>query len=115
MLPSLDRDGRIQRLIGTVVEVFRRQTRPVVLVVEDLQWAEESLEPLKLLIGLVDELPLLIVGNYRNDEKPGLPNELPGMSIMKLERLPQTAIEKLSTAMLGDHGRNPGDFGIAAP
>lgn len=96
-----------QRLLQTILGVFRRQTQPIVLILEDLQWVVESLDVLRPLVALTPELPLLIVANYREDEKPGLPDELPGMQMIRLERLKDDGIMQLSVSMLGDSGRNP--------
>ncbi|MDX1994079.1 MAG: tetratricopeptide repeat protein [bacterium] len=95
-----------QRLIGTIVSVFQRQRQPILLLLEDLQWTAESLDVLRVLMGLVWSLPLLIVGNYRAEERPGLADELPGIQHMRLERLNQESIAALSVSMLGEGGRD---------
>jgi len=104
-LPELEGQTGRQRLIGAIVSLFRRQTRPLALLVDDLQWAVESLEVLKVLVNGVADSPLLIVGNYRDDEAPTLPRQLPTMQPMKLERLPHEAIAQLSVSMLGSAGQ----------
>jgi tetratricopeptide (TPR) repeat protein len=53
----------------------------------------------------VGESPWLIVGTYRDDEMPGLPEQLPGMQVMRLERLDETAMREMSAAVLGEAGR----------
>jgi tetratricopeptide (TPR) repeat protein len=55
----------------------------------------------------IHELPLLLVGTYRDDETPALPETLPGMQVMKLARLSDDAITELSTSMLGQAGSQP--------
>ncbi len=104
-LPELDRRTAQQRLIGAVVSLFQRQTRPVALLVDDLQWAVESLEILRVLVSGVQRFPLLIVGSFRDDEAPGLPQDLSEMRLIKLDRLPPREIAQLSASMLGDVGR----------
>jgi serine/threonine protein kinase/tetratricopeptide (TPR) repeat protein len=96
-----------QRLLGSIANLFQKQTQPIMLILEDLQWSNESLEILKLLNGMVDRLPILIVGNYRHEERPLLPNELPGMQVLRLERLSAENIMSLSESMLGEAGRLP--------
>ena len=96
-----------QRLIQTIVDLFQRQSQPLVLFLEDLQWASESLLPLRALNHQIENLPLLIVGTYRDDERPELPDELPNMQVMKLNRLSMTEISALSQSMLGQAGKNP--------
>jgi tetratricopeptide (TPR) repeat protein len=96
-----------QRLLMTITALFQRQREPLLLILEDLQWAEESLDVLKALNAVAPQLPLMIVGNYRIDERPNLPNELPGMRVIRLERLDETSIARLSESMLGVEGSQP--------
>lgn len=107
---ELDSQAAQQRLIYTVVElvlaVIESLDNPLVILLEDLQWAGiESLDLLKSLIDLTPMLPLLIIGNYRDDEQPDLPQQLPSMTVVKLNRLDPTAISELSESMLGAAGR----------
>jgi tetratricopeptide (TPR) repeat protein/tRNA A-37 threonylcarbamoyl transferase component Bud32 len=102
--PEVDAASGQQRLGLTVADVISRQPDPVLLLLEDLQWASESLDILRALNRVVDEVRLLIVATYRDDERPNLPEELPGMQVMKLERLAAPSIAELSTAMLGAGG-----------
>ena len=105
--PPVTADIAQQRLVLTIAEVFTRQTQPVLLLLEDLQWAEESLEPLKVLARLVADLPLLVIGTYRDDERPELPDVVPGLHHLKLDRLDADAIAQLSYGMLGEAGQQP--------
>ncbi len=103
--PPLDQKANQQRLIATIARLFRTQKRPMLLILEDLQWTDESLEPIKMLTPTIADLPLMIVGSYRDDERPGLPDELSDMQPIKLERLAPDAIAELSAAMLGETGK----------
>jgi tetratricopeptide (TPR) repeat protein len=100
------RDGQ-QRLLNAITSVFHQLKQSVVVILEDLQWATESLEPIKHLMPSLGKLPLMIIGNYRNDERPNLPNELPGMNVITLERLDDDGIAQLSASMLGAAGQQP--------
>ncbi len=91
-------------LIDTIVDILRDLQQPIVLILEDLQWAETSLEPLKLLLNQRHELShIMIIGSYRNDESPDLPSDLPTCSIMTLNRLSRCEIQKLTHSMLGEN------------
>ncbi|MCK6579563.1 MAG: protein kinase [Anaerolineae bacterium] len=103
--PAMDGSGAQQRLIMTIIDVFKRQRQPILLLLEDLHWADESLEPLRQLIRFAGEQPWLIVGSYRTDETPDLPEKLPEMKHLPLARLDEAAIAALSSAMLGEAGR----------
>lgn len=103
--PALDGKAHQQRLVQTIGNVIRRQPEPTVLLMEDLQWTQESLEPLKYLSAFVQDLPLLIVANYRDDERADLPDLLTGWKHLRLKRLSRTAIAELSASMLGRIGK----------
>jgi predicted ATPase len=105
--PELDGAARQQQLSLTIADLFKRQTQPVLLLLEDMHWAVGSLDPLRQLAQIIAELPLLIVANFRDDERPELPAELPEMRMMHLGRLSNEAIADLSASMLGDIGRQP--------
>lgn len=103
--PTIEPIAARNRLFKVIEDVFKRQEKPVLLVLEDLQWATDSLNVLKQLATVVHQLPILIVANYRDDERPQLPTELPQAKVIKLERLSHAAIADLSEAMLGERGR----------
>lgn len=103
----LDGNAGKQRLISAILHLFRSQRQPIVLIMEDLQWAVESLDVLQRLVGLVGELPLLIVGTFRDDEAPDLPEKLPEAAHLPLRRLTDDAIAALSQSMLGETGTSP--------
>jgi predicted ATPase len=103
----LEGDANRDRLVRTIANAFKALKYPTVLLLEDLHWMENSLEPLKQLPRIIEDLPLLIVATYRNDEVPDMPERLSGMNELTLERLDDEAIEELSFSMLGEAGRQP--------
>ncbi len=105
--PPVNVDVYQQRMLGTIVSIFERQTEPILLVIEDLQWMSESLDVLRVLTGLVDDVPLLIVGSYQIETRPDLAEDLSGMQEIKLASLSSTEIAQLSVSMLGEVGRQP--------
>jgi predicted ATPase len=50
---------------------------------------------------LVYNRPLMLVGSFRNDERPNLPLDLPSMQVIHLERFSEDNTSKLAEAMLG--------------
>lgn len=92
----------ISRLALIVADVFKAQTTPILLLLEDLQWANEGLDILREVIHQVEKLPLVVVGTYRNDESTDLPDRLPGMRQITLGRLTESEIRELSMSMLGE-------------
>ncbi|MHB8748625.1 MAG: ATP-binding protein, partial [Aggregatilineales bacterium] len=104
--PQVDAQSLQLRLFSVIESMLRQQRHLIVLLLEDLQWADDSLALLKRLNDLASQSPLLIVGSYRNDERPTLPTELPMLRHIKLERLPPASIELLSESMLGEVGKS---------
>jgi serine/threonine protein kinase/tetratricopeptide (TPR) repeat protein len=98
-----------ERLLAVIDKLFRsvRGDSPLVVILEDLHWASESVDMLGRLNSFIRDLPILLIGSYRDDEAPELPSKLPDVSLLKLERLAAPAIAELSEAMLGRAGRNP--------
>lgn len=90
------------RLINVIEMMFRQQVQPVLVLLEDLHWAIESLSVVKRMIQIADSLPIMIVGSYRDEEAPLLPDELAGIRHLKLDRLTTDEISELTASMLGD-------------
>ncbi len=107
--PQLDPSSARTRFYATVADILRRQPGPLLLILEDLHWAsDDSLELLRVLLRRASGTRLVIIGSYRDDETPALPNTLPEMQVMKLARLRAEHIEALSVSMLGENGAHPG-------
>jgi eukaryotic-like serine/threonine-protein kinase len=98
--PDLEPQAAQARLFGIVEALLRRQVHPTLIVLEDLQWA--GTESLALLAWLSRaDLPVMLVGSFRDEERPDLPRELPAMKVIKLNRLNRDGIAKLGASMLG--------------
>src|SRR5579859_2074980 len=83
--PSVDPKTAQERLMAAIERLFQQYTRPLMLVLEDLQWAdEESLTVLSTLQRLIPNHALLILATFRNDETSDLPKRLPQMQYMQL-------------------------------
>ncbi|MEZ4591177.1 MAG: DUF2791 family P-loop domain-containing protein [Chloroflexota bacterium] len=107
-LPRLEGPAHLQRLINTLVSVIQRQKQPVLLLLEDLHWARESLRPLEQLAYELDGQPLLIIGTYRNDERPQLPKLLgPAVQLLTLSPFGESGVRELAQAMLGRAAKQP--------
>lgn len=93
----------VKRLTIAIESLLRRvcDKTPVLLLLDDLQWSQESLTLLGELLPLTRTLPLMIVGAYRNDERPTLPSDFPQMESMLLQRLDQAETRRLSESILG--------------
>jgi serine/threonine protein kinase/Tfp pilus assembly protein PilF len=107
-LEDLEADGdNLTRFQEIVLSLYQRQREPLLLILEDLQWANDSLSLLQELMDIQQGLPLMIVATYRDDERPDIPDMLPSVQTMRLSRLSTAAIKELSTSMLGHAGTRP--------
>ncbi len=109
-VPPLEGRAQQDRLVLAIVDCFKQASHPILLILDDLQWARESILPLRQILKVTDQLPtLMIIGTYRDDESPALPDELNGFTTLKLNRLTRDAVTRLCQFMLGDLAQNP-DF-----
>ncbi|RKH58241.1 serine/threonine-protein kinase PknK [Corallococcus aberystwythensis] len=97
-----------QRLLLAVEDIFNRLPQTTVVLLEDLQWADcSTLALLKRLARQASGMRLLLLVSYRDDERPKLPEELPGIPVLTLPRLSSAEIAQLSESMMGSPGREP--------
>ena len=100
--PELDSEATHVRLVRVVEALLRRCGEPVLILLEDMQWAgTESVKLLTRVQTLSTELRILLVASYRSDERPNLPLDVPGAETMVLGRLPASAVARLCTSMIG--------------
>lgn len=101
------------RLHLTVADLLRRvsQQQPLLIILEDLHWADEA--SLDLLQALAKALTIpasnaatLLIGSYRAGERPHLPEHLPTFTPIPLSRLAAPQVADLCQAMLGENGRS---------
>ncbi len=100
-ISNQDKQKRLSLLLDTL---FRQTSKrqPLVLVLEDLQWGSDIDKALiKELTPLMETLPIVLLGTYRDDETPTLPQEFENVQTITLTRLNTDEITQLSTSMLG--------------
>lgn len=103
--PVLSSQDAKVRLITTISGIIKRYPGPIVIILEDLQWASESLDVLHGILPLTESAAVTVIGSFRNDERPDLPARFPEMNLIELERLSKEETAALSAAMLGEPGR----------
>jgi tetratricopeptide (TPR) repeat protein len=103
--PDIDALNTQARLLDVIQGLFQRQSDAIVILLEDLHWSNESLEVVRRLNEIVSANSLMIVANYRKEERPNLPTELPGMNVIELERLSAGEIADLSASIAGPDGK----------
>lgn len=105
---TIARGGMPHEVASALLAEIDRQ--PVLLVLEDLHWADEAtLDVVRLLARRVETVPLLVLVTYRDDELDRLHplrillGELPGsVARLKVPPLSRTAVEELAVAAGAD-------------
>lgn len=105
--PALDAQSTQRRWIKTLSQLFDAQSQPILLILEDLQWARSAWHLLAMLAQLAPERRWLIVGSYRDDETPELPEEVLEARTLSLKRFSPEEIAHLTVEMVGANGNNP--------
>lgn len=106
--PPADPQTTQNRLFALIVKLFQRLPQPAVLVLEDLHWAGSgSLGLIKHVSREAPHLPLFLIGSFREDDSPNLPERVPAAQVLRLSRLDDASIRELSVSILGETGRQP--------
>lgn len=104
--PTVKPEDVQPRLLATLLGIFSRLSRPLLLILEDLHWGRaESISLLQEFGARAGSMPLVLVGTYRTDESPQLSATLRAFVEMPLRRLTEAQIAQLSVSMLGELGR----------
>lgn len=101
--PSQDPQELRSRLFGALRELFVRLTdrHPVLLVIDDLQWADaDSLALLAELLRPPEGPNLLLVATVRSAKGTRTHFTLPGLQELDIERLPPGEARELAAALL---------------
>ncbi|MBA3868214.1 MAG: tetratricopeptide repeat protein [Anaerolineae bacterium] len=108
-LAELNPEQAQQRLFAVFAALLHQRTKkPLLIILEDLQWASsESLALLTYLQQSLPNLPVLIIGSYRNDETVHFEDLFEQAEVLKLDRLKPEAIVELSISMIGAAATKP--------
>lgn len=99
--PEADERASLAQLMSIIVTMFGPQKQPILLLFEDLHWVKDGIGLLSHLTKFIQDLPLVIVATYRDDEARGLPTSLPNMHLVTLQRLDVDTVSQLATNLLG--------------
>ena len=98
-----------EMLCWAVSDSLNRIDQPVMIILEDLQWAgSESLDLISDLISTVSNRTLLLAGTFRDDRPLPVPEDIAHTETITLQRLTHEGIADFSRSMLGDAGQDPG-------
>jgi len=112
---ELDPQEMRTRVFGAVRELLTRlvQRRPVILVIDDLQWADaDSLSLLSAVLRQPDAPAILLLGTERRDSARDLAT-LPGARALDLGCLPPDEAWELAQRLLGPGDERSGAAAIA--
>ncbi|NJL95815.1 MAG: protein kinase, partial [Anaerolineae bacterium] len=104
--PELHDQALRDRLVLVLIDLLKRQPRPLLLILEDMQWTTDGLLPVQRFAPEIADFPIMIVGSYRHDERPDLPAALPSAHSSLLQRLSSGEVAELVQEMLGQRARN---------
>lgn len=106
--PAVAPEAAQTRLLLAVEELFRAQPGPVLVILEDLQWAgSESQRLLAWLAQAAPSIRLVLLGSYRDDEAPTVPKSVAQATVLRLDRLSASDVEALGVAMIGEAAHRP--------
>ncbi|MBX3084466.1 MAG: protein kinase [Anaerolineae bacterium] len=96
-----------QRLALTITNLFTRQDRQLLVVLENMHWLNESLIPLQALCEVLKALPVMVVGSFDSEEAPHLAEKLPLMHPISLKRFSEFEVEQVAASVMGESARRP--------
>lgn len=106
--PSPDAAQAEARLIETLSALMRRQSVPILLILEDVQWASESaIAILGRLRAALANLPVLLIATRRTDTALADAVAFEQWPTIRLQRFSADQLAQLAAAMLGDVGTQP--------
>ncbi|WP_341738515.1 AAA family ATPase [Microcoleus sp. CAWBG640] len=100
-LGPTESQNRFNRVFKQFISVFAAQSHPLVIFLDDLQWADSaSLKLIELLITDSDSKYLLIIGAYRDNEVS--PTHPLIQTIEKIAEIPQLGIQPIVSNIILD-------------
>jgi tetratricopeptide (TPR) repeat protein len=105
---ELPGEAGLRRLALTIGDLLRRAPEPLLILLEDLHYAGQNHDLIRQVVHQLDDLKVMLVATYRNDEVADLPAQLDQMKALTLGRLDSSAIITLSEKMIGEAAQAPG-------
>ena len=110
-LPNLSPQRKKEKTFEALLRQFTNsaQQGSVLMVFEDLQWADPtSLELFDLTVEQVERLPVLLIATFRPEFKPAWTGQ-PHATALALRRLARDESDELVRGIIGDAAALPGD------
>jgi tetratricopeptide (TPR) repeat protein len=91
-----------ERLFHVIVDLFTRVKAPVLLILEDIQWASaESQQILGRLSAALGNTRLLLLTTFRDEQSLFPSQSLRSLRLIRLQRFNQEEVAQLTQSMLG--------------
>jgi class 3 adenylate cyclase len=110
-LPNLSPQRKKEKTFEALLRQFTNlaQQKPVLMVFEDLQWADPtSRELFDLTVEKVERLPVLLIATFRPEFDPPWTGQ-PHATALALRRLARDESDELVRGIIGDAAALPGD------
>ncbi|MGB7339684.1 MAG: tetratricopeptide repeat protein [Phototrophicaceae bacterium] len=92
------------QLSSVILKLFKEQTEPTLLILDDVHLGSESIEILSNLIATISDSRLMIVASQRSDTTLDIAGQLKETDVVHLERLSDASVATLARSILGDVG-----------
>lgn len=99
--PEIGAVASYNRLLTTISQILTRINRPVLIILEDIHWARESLNLFRQIIPLTIKNPIMIVSTYRSEETPDLVSQFSGVEPIQLGVLTPSAVSAYADSVVG--------------
>lgn len=98
---EIDAESAQDRLFSIIESILQRVGTPLLIILEDLHWAQESLPLLQRIMQWINTYPLMIVVSFRHDEAPQIQQRLSLAKHIAISRLTLDEVATLSESILG--------------
>lgn len=101
--PIVEAQAILERMLTTITDLLKGAiVSPTCIILEDLHWAkDESLVLLDRVMRLISDLPILVLGTFRDDEGAEIEQRFNNANILKLGRLSSDDTLELAESMIG--------------
>ena len=98
---QLDGDKYRERMQASILNLFNDVQFPLLLILEDIHWAPNSIDTINRLATIIQDKPIMVIATYRQDEAPQLAEQLSDFQLLELRRLRRSDIIKLAESIIG--------------
>jgi hypothetical protein len=111
--PFAQASARRERLFRTVRAILKRQSMPLVIILEDIHWADQgSIDLFQYLIAELRQSPVMLLASFRSDEMPSLATDISRAELLRLQVFDDNEMKSLVKSAIGEFGDNPQILGF---